>query len=706
MANVLEIILSGNTKELDASLSKTEKRLNDFGKKMQSIGKDMSLYLTTPIVALGGASIKLASDFQESLNKVDVAFKESSYRVKEFAKTTIDSFGIAEGTALDMAALFGDMATSMGINTVEASKLSTSLVGLAGDLASFKNMNIEEVTTALNGVFTGETESLKRLGIVMTEVNLKQFALEQGMNANLQTMSQSEKVMLRYQYVMSKTSNAQGDFARTGRGAANQTRMFKENLKELGASLGQEILPLFTDIVSGLNDVLKGFRKLDSGTKKLIIALTGFVALSGPLLYMAGTILPKLAVGMKLLTTEITLLGTSVKALPLASLIALLGIAGKSAYDMSKNMGADTGLTADMIANDEAIQNTIDSLKEQIKVAESYNKTLDNSHKVTTGFNTAQTTLNGSYGKSVDELKNSLKYVMDLQYRKKLMANSEQVEAERLANLNNIVKKNSEEVVVNIDALKRRRDELEKTADIIREQVKAEQELAKAKYEMLTTPLQAPKTADITQPKSGINAEQVVTNQIVKALEDRKKAMKDAYDNILPIANGIQGVFNQMGEGIIQSLNITGTAFGNFISGMASFLIEYAGMAIKQLLIDKAVATSTATTGAVKTASASGPAFAVVLPAILAGVLGVVGSAFKKIPKFADGGIVSGPTMAMVGEYSGAKRNPEVIAPLDRLQSMIGGGGGNVNVSGEFVVRGQDLVLALQNANQFKNRIS
>ena len=92
----------------------------------------------------GGAAIKLASDFEESLNKVDVAFGKSSAEVKNFAKTTLTQFGIAEGSALDMAALFGDMATSMGITRNEASLMSTSMVGLAGDLASFKNIGIDQ----------------------------------------------------------------------------------------------------------------------------------------------------------------------------------------------------------------------------------------------------------------------------------------------------------------------------------------------------------------------------------------------------------------------------------------------------------------------------------------------------------------------------------------------------------------------------------
>ena len=306
MSNILEIILSGDTRQLDAALSKTQKKLKDFGNSTKAIGKSMSIYVTAPITLAGGAAIKFASDFQESLNKVDVSFKNSSQEVKDFAKTTLESFGIAEGTALDMAALFGDMSTSMGLTTSEAANMSTSLVGLAGDLASFKNINIEEVTTALSSVFTGETESLKRLGIVMTEVNLKQFAMEQGITKNIKQFTQAEKVQLRYNYVMKQTANAQGDFANTSDGAANQMRIFQETLKELGAEFGQIMLPTFEKIIKKVNELLKEFRALTPQTKKVILVVAGVVAAIGPLLIAIGTltstVIPALITGFGVVT--------------------------------------------------------------------------------------------------------------------------------------------------------------------------------------------------------------------------------------------------------------------------------------------------------------------------------------------------------------------------------------------------------------------
>ena len=264
----LRVNITGDSSKLNNAISSASSKLSSFGSKMQSVGSSLSMRLTLPLVAAGGAAIKFASDFQESMNKVDVAFGESKQEVKDFAKTTLKQFGIAEGSALDMAALFGDMATSMGLNQGTASDMSTSLVGLAGDLASFKNIGIDQAQTALAGVFTGETESLKRLGIVMTEANLKSFALSKGMDGNVKSMTQAEKVALRYSFIMQSTANAQGDFGRTSGGAANQMRIFQESLKELSANFGQVILPVFTKIVSFANGLIKKFSELSPKTKK------------------------------------------------------------------------------------------------------------------------------------------------------------------------------------------------------------------------------------------------------------------------------------------------------------------------------------------------------------------------------------------------------------------------------------------------------
>lgn len=264
-------------------------KLQTVGGRLSSAGNVLTGAVTAPLLGLGGAAVSLASDYEESLNKVDVAFGASAGQIQDFAKTTVESYGIAEGSALDMAALFGDMATSMQVPQEEAARMSQKLVGLAGDLASFKNMELSQVETALKGIFTGETESLKELGVVMTQANLDAFALAEGFGKTTAEMTEAEKVQLRYQYVLAATQNAQGDYARTADGTANSLRTLRESAKELGVAFGQELLPVVTPVIQGAADMIRSFGELDQEAKQTAISAAGVAAAIGPVSKVAGT---------------------------------------------------------------------------------------------------------------------------------------------------------------------------------------------------------------------------------------------------------------------------------------------------------------------------------------------------------------------------------------------------------------------------------
>lgn len=286
---------SDTFKGLSDSLSATSEKFKAFGDKMselggkvRGVGIGLTAGLTTPIVMAGKKMFEAASDYQENLNKVDVAFKNNSKQVKTWANNATKQFGLSKNAALEMTSLFGDMGTSMGLSTGESAKMSTSLAGLAGDLSSFKNIPVEEAMTALNGVFTGETESLKRLGIVMTEANLAQYALAKGYGKSYDEMSQAEKVQLRYAYVTDMSKNAVGDYERTSDGAANTMRTFKSSVENLATTLGQNLLPLITPIVKKMTKLVESFGKMDSDTQKKILAIAGAIAALGPTLIILG----------------------------------------------------------------------------------------------------------------------------------------------------------------------------------------------------------------------------------------------------------------------------------------------------------------------------------------------------------------------------------------------------------------------------------
>lgn len=265
------------------SISKKAKRIGD---KISGIGTKLTVGVTTPLALASKSMVDAASDFDENLNKIDVAFGNSASEVKAWADTATESFGLSMNQALEATSLFGDMATSMGISQSEAASMSTALAGLAGDMASFKNIDIDQAMTALNGVFTGETESLKQLGIVMTEVNLQEFA--NGLGLVYDDMTQAEKVQLRYNYVMEMSKNAIGDYARTSDGTANSMRTFQASVENLAVTLGENLLPIVTPIIQKATEMVNAFAEADPELQQLVLKIAGIAAAAGPALIVLG----------------------------------------------------------------------------------------------------------------------------------------------------------------------------------------------------------------------------------------------------------------------------------------------------------------------------------------------------------------------------------------------------------------------------------
>ena len=325
MLTDLLIKISADVTDFHEEMKKIAKEMDELSSIFTNMGTTMTTSVTLPMLAAGAASVKLASDMQESLNKVNVAFGSSAYDVINWSKTSVEQMGLASGSALDAASLFGDMATSMGISQDQAAKMSMRLTQLGADLASFKNIPIEQAMQALNGVFTGETESLKTLGVVMTQTQLQTFALTQGITKKIDKMTEAEQVSLRYAFVLDRTKNAQGDFARTSEGTANQTRMFTENLKQLGQQFGDVILPYFNKMIQSANDLLKKFSGLDEDTKKWAVAIGVVAAAIGPLLLGIGSLIlvaKDLAIAIRLVGSALTFLAAN----PIGVVLAAVGL--------------------------------------------------------------------------------------------------------------------------------------------------------------------------------------------------------------------------------------------------------------------------------------------------------------------------------------------------------------------------------------------
>lgn len=210
----------------------------------------------TALTAAGTYAVGLASDLTEVQNVVDVTFGDNASTINDWAKSAAESFGMSELQAKQFNGTMGAMLKSMGLTNDEVLNMSTSMSGLAGDFASFYNLDPQEAFDKIRSGISGETEPLKQLGINMSVANLEAYAMSEGIKTAYSEMSQAEQATLRYNYLMQVSADAQGDFAKTSDSLANQLRILKLNASDTAAAIGTDLMPMVQDGVSMLNGMI------------------------------------------------------------------------------------------------------------------------------------------------------------------------------------------------------------------------------------------------------------------------------------------------------------------------------------------------------------------------------------------------------------------------------------------------------------------
>ncbi len=271
-----ELLLNSNP--FNKGLKDTTNTIKSSGieNSLKKIGKlAVAAFSVKAIVNFGKECIDLGSDLTEVQNVVDVTFGSLNTEVNRFAENAITQFGLGQTVTKKYAGTFGAMAKAFNFSNKEALAMSETLTGLTGDVASFYNLSSDEAYTKLKSVFTGETETLKDLGVVMTQNALDQYALANGYGKTTSKMSEQEKVALRYKFVLDKLNIANGDFARTSDSWANQTRVLSLRFNELKAALGQGFINIFTPIIKGINMVLSKLQVLANAFKSFTEMIFG-----------------------------------------------------------------------------------------------------------------------------------------------------------------------------------------------------------------------------------------------------------------------------------------------------------------------------------------------------------------------------------------------------------------------------------------------
>ena len=322
--------IAGATK----GIKKVGDDLGGMGSKLASVlpsFKTMAIAGTAAFGAVAAASfklVKMASSLEESQSKVNTVFGDSAGVINEFAKTSATSFGITKQSALEATGSFGALISAFGLGQGQASNMSVTLIKLAADLASFNNTDIESAIGALRSGLSGETEPLKKYGVVLSDVLLKEKALEMGLYDGKGALDVKSKVQASYALILEQTAIQQGDVSRTSEGFANQMKFLKASLSDAATELGTILLPYFKQFVIFVNQniipgVLLFARTI--GTEGLVPALAVAAAAMGDFGISAINTLENMYVGMLQFTA-----GVAKTVRILADGIALGAVAAKN----------------------------------------------------------------------------------------------------------------------------------------------------------------------------------------------------------------------------------------------------------------------------------------------------------------------------------------------------------------------------------------
>jgi len=710
----LTIMFGANLKGFERSMRKAQKSIHRFGVSMKNTGRTLTTSLTLPILGLGVASVKLASDYEESLNKVRVSFGGASKTVEDFAKTTLKSFGIAEGSALEMASLFGDMGTSMGLSQKSASEMSTELVGLVGDLASFKNIKQDIAKTALASVFTGETESLKKLGIVMTQANLQQFAYEQGIMKSVKTMNQAEKVQLRFSYVISKSENALGDYLATSDGVANSSRTLTESIKELGQKFGVILIPFAKKLIIKFQSLINHFNKLSLSQKKSIIKWLAITAAIGPVIMILGTLITSLNSVIAVLIRFSALIIANPMIAAAAAVILYVGALKLQFNQLTANQKALKQLQTIRKDALESTKQERDLLQKKLSIAQDVNRSEKERIGAINFLNQKVRSLNGQLSlqninqknltKSIKEYSNELirqaqitggkeGLVEEVRLRDKLKKEVETLtKAKKNASgqarnllremLKNTTKDYKDQIII-VDELTLSLQKLEGKGGDLNNVITLSQ-IKNTKYQNSVNGLNQ-KLSELQvlydDAIKGSKEYNEIAGLIILTQSQLNQLYKDTSVNITEAKDATElltGATALFGDVIFDSFMRATESQDNFFSSF----IENIKKAIKSLVIQLAVLTA--------------------INMLLGGKGVTMTKAFSaaklQILGLASGGLVTGPTLSLLGEGSGTSiSNPEVVAPLDKLKGMISandGGSQKVEVYGR--ISGNDIFISNQ----------
>jgi hypothetical protein len=561
-------------------------------------------------------AIRAASDFEEATSKVNVIFGRASKSVKDFADTAARELGQSKQSVLDAAGAFGTFGKAAGLAGEDLSLFTTDFVTLATDLASFNNTTPEEAVQAIGAALRGESEPLRRFGVLLNDATLKAEAMELGIYKGSGALTAQQKILAAQSAIYKQTGDAQGDFARTADNLANKQRTLSALFKNFQIQLGQQLLPAATDFANGLVKINNAFEAMPTPVE----SATAKVGKFG-----------------KLIMTYLN---------PILAYGKAIQLIGQGYFDAEKETGAYNqalGLSA----------------QQQMRVADAagiFNQKFDETEKKAGGakkeVESFATALKEKLSEAVDTAKEKL--------------------ADAQGEFNDFATKVSDAVKGALDfnaALEAGDYGFKGFLDALRGQVRGIVEYSTNLGKALEMGLSQDALGYVMDAGNVAGAE--IALELVKggqAAIDETNALVEAAQRAADKV-GIQAANNWYKTGVDQAqfiVNGLEAELTKLTPKLMAKMDEIAAKLKRSVNIDVVVTER---------------------------VNRIVSTISSSIPKMADGGIVTGPTLAMIGEAG-----PEAVIPLSQMGNM-GGGGVTINVAGGMSTsaeRGQSVVNALR----------
>ena len=677
MANILEVILKGDAKHLNSSLGRASRSLKSFGSQVTDVGKNLSLKLSAPLALVGTKALSSAMNFQKLQTQLDVLTGSAEAGADAFARLV--KFSAGTPFQLDELVKANNTLMGFGVSAEDAFQHLQSI----GDIAAVSGGDLQGISVAFGQVAAAgrlmgqDLLQLINNGVPIIDMLSKSMGVAKS---EIKDMVSEGAVTFPVLIEAFRQATTEGGKFEGGMGKLSQTlggvlSTLKDNLNIAFAELGKEIVKAF-DLTANMQkfiDFIKGitehFRSLEPQTKKIVIAIGALGVALPPLLIVLGSIIS--AVGTLTAAFGALNLVTGGVILAVGALATALGAVSKHNF-----------LT-------ETIEDLNVELEENKKLLSEVKEKNEKGAAAVLELQKAEREL----------LKTELKLKKAQQDKEQgLIASLLGIESDEYKKLAIEIAKTEQQIIgydntikLLEDSLKNVGNQADKTKNKINEVKEPIRDLAKSVIAIKDVDAVKPIPIDFE-----INAPS--GDEIDSGLKNKLKGLQETTKQI---AEEIEFDFSNMAMGIADALGSAIITGENVFAAIGGVILNTIGSLLQQMGTAAVAASKLSATFAVPIVGAAAGLVAIGLGAAMKAFAGQI----QNVKKFANGGIVSAPTLGLMGEYSGARSNPEVIAPLDKLKSMIGQRESSVNVTGGFRLEGQDLVLALQRAEKNRSRI-